>query len=183
MSLVLLLFCNSVTKSCPTLCNPMNYSMLGFPALHCLLEFANTHAQWLMSIQPSHPLSPSYPFAFNLPQHQSLFQWVGSSHQVVKVLEHQLQPQFFQWIFKFYFLKDWLVWSPYCLRNSQEPSPALHLDSINLLALSLLYGLTLASIHDCCQKAVTKWNFVGKVMSLLFNTLSRFVFFPEARVF
>ena len=45
MSLVLLLFCNSVTKSCPTLCNPMNYSMLGFPALHCLLEFANTHAQ------------------------------------------------------------------------------------------------------------------------------------------
>ena len=56
------------------------------------------------SIQPSHPLSPSSLFAFNLSQHLGLFQWVGSSHQVVKVLELPLQHQSFRWIFRIYFL-------------------------------------------------------------------------------
>ena len=63
-------------------------------------------------------------FAFNLFQHQGLFQWVISSHQVAKVLEFQRQHQASQWIFRVDFLYDWLVWSPWCLRNSQESSPA-----------------------------------------------------------
>ena len=46
-------------------------------------------------LQPCHPLSPSSPPALNLPQYQSLFQWVGSSHQVAKILELQLQQQSF----------------------------------------------------------------------------------------
>ena len=60
---------------------------------------------WLCdAIQPSHPLPPSSPFAFNLPQHQDLFQWIGSSHQMGKVLEFQLQHQSFQWLFRVDFL-------------------------------------------------------------------------------
>ena len=72
----------------------------GFPVLHYLLEFAQTHVPWVdNTIQPSHPLPPLSPLALNLSQHQGLFQWMGSLHQVVKVLELQLQHQFFQWIF------------------------------------------------------------------------------------
>ena len=62
--------------------------------------------------------------AFRLSQHQGLFQWVGSSHQVAKVLELQLQQQSFQWLFRVDFLQDWLVCSPCCPRNSQGSSPA-----------------------------------------------------------
>ena len=77
----------------------------GFPVLHYLPEFAQTHAHWVDdAIQPSHPLSPPFSPTLNLSQHQGLFQWVGSSHQVVKVLELQLQHQSFQWIFRTDFL-------------------------------------------------------------------------------
>ena len=69
--------------------------------LHYLLEFAQTHLHWISNaIQPSHPLSSPSPPAFNLSQHQALFQWVSSLHQVAKVLEFQLQHQSFQWIFR-----------------------------------------------------------------------------------
>ena len=78
----------------PTLCDPVDCSMSGLP--HYLLEVAQVHVHWIIdAIQPSHPLSPSSPSAFNLSQHQRLLQWVGSSHQVVKVLELQLQHQTF----------------------------------------------------------------------------------------
>ena len=97
--------CRSVTKSCPTLCDPMNHSTPGFPVIYCLLEFAQTLVRGISdAIQPSHPLSLPSPPAFSLSQHQGLFQWVGSSHQVVKVLELQLQHQSFQWIFRVDFL-------------------------------------------------------------------------------
>ena len=87
----------SVTESCLTLCDPMNCSMLGFPVLHHLLEFAQTHIHWISdAIQPSHPLLPPSLLALNLSQHQCLFQWVGSLHQVAKVLELQPQHQSFQ---------------------------------------------------------------------------------------
>ena len=93
--------CHSITKSCLTLCGPMDCSMPGFPVHQYLPEFAQTHAHWVNdAIQPSHPLpSPSSP-AFNLSQHWGLFQWVSSSHQVAKVLEFQLQHQHFQWMFR-----------------------------------------------------------------------------------
>ena len=77
-------------QSCPTLCNPKYYSTPGFPVLHHLPEFAQVHVHWVGdAILPSHPLPPSS-FAFSLSQHRGLFQWVGSSHQVAKVLELHL---------------------------------------------------------------------------------------------
>ena len=89
---------SSVTQWCPTLCDPMNCSMPGLPVHHQLPEFTQTHVHWVDdAIQQPHPLSsPSLP-ALNLSQHQGLFQWVSSSHQVAKILEFQLQHQSFQW--------------------------------------------------------------------------------------
>ena len=81
----------------------------GFPVHHQLPECAQTHVHRVGdAIQPSHPLSSPSPPAFSLSQHQGLFQWVTSSHQVAKVLEFQLQHQSFQWIFRTDFLYDWL---------------------------------------------------------------------------
>ena len=78
---------SSVTQSCPTLCDPMNHSMPGLPVHHRLLESTQTHVHWVSdAIQPSHPLSSPFPPAFNLSQHQGLFQWKSSLHQVAKVL-------------------------------------------------------------------------------------------------
>ena len=115
----------SVAKSCLALFNPMDSSTPCFPVPHCLPESAQVCVHWISdAIQPSHPLLPSSPFAFNLSQHQGLFQWVGSSRQVAKVLELQLQHQSFQWIFRVDFLYDGLVWSSYSPRDSQEFSPA-----------------------------------------------------------
>ena len=82
---------SSVAQSCPTLWDPMNRSTLGLPVHHQLLEFTQTHVHWVgYAIQPSHPLSSPSPPAPNPSQHQSLFQWVNSSHEVAKVLEFQL---------------------------------------------------------------------------------------------
>ena len=76
---------SSVAQSCPTLCDPMNHSTPGFPAHHQLPEFTQTHVHAVGdAIQPSHPLSSPSPPAFNLSQHQVLFQGVSSLHQVAK---------------------------------------------------------------------------------------------------
>ena len=84
----------------------MDCSTPGFPVYHQLLEPAQTHVHWVGdAIQPSHPLSSPSPPAFNLSQHQGLFQWVSSLDQVAKVLELQLQHQSFQWIFRI----DWYM--------------------------------------------------------------------------
>ena len=92
---------SSVAQSCLTLCNPMDSSMPGLPVHHQLPELTQTHIHWVSdAIQPSHPMSSPSPPAFNLSQHQGLFQWVGSLHQVAKVLEFQLQHQSLQWIFR-----------------------------------------------------------------------------------
>ena len=87
---------SSVAQSCPTLCNPMNCSMPGLSVQHQLPESTQTHVHWVGdAIQPSHPLSSPSPPALNPSQHKGLFQWVNSSHEVAKVLEFQLQHQFF----------------------------------------------------------------------------------------
>ena len=81
----------SVAESCRTLCDPMNRSTPGHPVQHQLPEFTQTHVHQVSdAIQPSHPLSSPSPLAPNPSQHQSLFQWVNSSHEVAKVLEFQL---------------------------------------------------------------------------------------------
>ena len=81
----------SVAQSCPTICDPMNLSTPGLPVHHQLPEFIQTHIHQVSdAIQPSNPLSSPSPPAPNPSQHQSLFQWVNSSHEVAKVLEFQL---------------------------------------------------------------------------------------------
>ena len=82
--LLLLVFSH---KSCLTLFDPMNRSTPGFLVLHFLPKFAQTHVHWDSdAIQPSHPLSSPSPPALSLSQHQGLFQWVGSLHQVASAL-------------------------------------------------------------------------------------------------
>ena len=119
---------------------------------HQLLESTQTHVHWVSdAIQPSHPLSSPSPPAFHLSQHQGLFQWVSSSHQVTEVLEFQLQHQSFQWIFRTDSLSDGLVGSPCSPRDSQESSPTPQFSSINSSALSFLYSPILTSIYDYCK--------------------------------
>ena len=159
---------SSVAQSCPTLCDPMDCSTPGLPVYLQFPELTQTHVHWVGdAIQPSHLLSSPSPPTFNLSQHQGLFKWVSSSHQVAKVLEFQPQHQSFQWTFRTDFLYDGLVGSPGSPRDSQESSPTPQFKSINSSALSFLYSPTLTSIHDYWKNhSLTSWTFVGKVMSL-----------------
>ena len=157
--------------------------MPGFPAHHQLLELAQTHVHQVSdAIQPSYPLSSPSPAPFNLSQHQGLFQWVSSSREVAKVLEHQHQS--FQCIFRTDFILDWLAGSlavQGTLKNLLQHHDS---KSINSLVLNFLYGPTLTSyLTTGKNRALTRWTFVGKVMSLLFNMLSRFViaFLPRSK--
>ena len=96
---------SSAAQSFSTLWGPMDCSTPGPPVHHQFREPAQTHVRRLGdAVQPSHPLSSPSPPAFSLSQHQGLFHWVSSSHQVAKVLEFQLQHLFFQWIFRTDFL-------------------------------------------------------------------------------
>ena len=96
---------SSVTQSCLNLCDAMDCSMPGFPIHHQHLKLAQTHVHQVPDvIQPSHTLSSPSPPVFILSQHESLFQWISSLHQVAKVLEFQLQHQSFQQIFRTDFL-------------------------------------------------------------------------------
>ena len=140
---------SSVAQSCPTLCNPMNRSIPGLPVHHQLLEFTQTHVHLVSdAIQPSHPLSSPSPPAPNPSQHQSLFQWVNSLHEVAKVLEFQLKHHSFQRNPRANLLQNGLVGSPCSPKDSQESSPTPQFKSINSLALSLLHSPTLTSIRD-----------------------------------
>ena len=105
LSRILCVCCCSIAKLCWTVCDPMEYSIPGFLVLQYLQELAQTHGHRVgHAIQQSHPLLSTSPPAFNLSQHQGLFQWVSSSHQVAKVLEFQLQYRSFQCIFRVDFL-------------------------------------------------------------------------------
>ena len=110
---------SSVAHSCPTLSTP-------WPTAHqASLSITNSRSLLkLMSIESVMP--SSHPILYHplllstsISQHQSLFKWVSSSHQVAQVLKFQLQHQYFQWIFRTDFLLDWLVDSPCSSRDSQ----------------------------------------------------------------
>ena len=119
---------SSVTQSCLTLCHPMDCSMPGFPVHHQLPELAQTHVHQVGdAIQPSHPLSSLSPPAVNLSQHQGLFQWPSSSHQVAKVLEFQLQHHSLQRNPRADLLQNELVGSPCSPRDSQESERSKYL--------------------------------------------------------
>ena len=140
---------SSVAQLCPTLCYPMNHSTPGLPVHHQLPESTQTHVHWVGdAIQPSHSLSAPSPPTLNLSQHQGLFQWVNSSHQVAKILEFQLQHQSFQWTPRIDLLWNGLVGFPWSPRDSQESSPTPQFKSINSSVLSFLHSPILTSIRD-----------------------------------
>ena len=150
----------------------MSYSLWSHGLKHARLsylsatpEFAQTHVHPVDdAIQPSHPLSSPSPPAPNPSQHQSLFQWVNSSHEVAKVLEFQLQHQSFQWIFRTDLLYNGLVGSPSSPRDSKESSPTPQFKSTNSSPLSFLYGPTLTPIMITGKNvALTRWTLVCKL--------------------
>ena len=134
--------CSAVSDSL----RPMDCSTPGFPVHH--LELAPGACSWsllkLMSIElvmPSNHLIFCGPLLLPpsiFPSIRVFFQWVSSLHHVAKVLEFQLQHQSFQWIFRTDFLDNWLVWSPWSPRDSQESSPTPQFKSISSYALSFL---------------------------------------------
>ena len=145
--------------------------MPGLPVHHQLPELTQTHVHRVSdAIQPSYPLSSPSPPAFNLSQHQGLFKWVSSSHQVAQVLELQLQHQSFQWIFRTDVLSDGLVGSPCSPRVCQESSPTPQFESINSLVLRFLCGSTLTSIMTTTTflLSIQKYIFLSKTQLLNF---------------
>ena len=166
------MICCSVAQLCPPLCICMDYSSPGFPVLHYLPEFAQTYVHWVSdATQPSHPLSSPSPPAINL---LSIRVFSSESALCIK------WPKY--WSFSFSIspsneylglisFRDWLVWSPFSPRDSQESSPAPQFKSINSLVLSLHYGPTLTSIcnywknhsygctHLCQQNDVSAFYF------------------------
>ena len=168
---------SSVAQSCPTLCDPMNRSMPGLPVHHQLLESTQTHVHRVGdAIHPSHSLSSPSPPALNLSQHQGLFQWVSSSHEVAKY-----------WSFNFTispsneypglisFRMDWL----YILAvHGTLKSLLQHRSSkASIIWCSPFFIVQLSHLHMTSGKtiALTRWTFVHKVMFMLFNMLSKLV--------
>ena len=140
---------SSVAQSCPTLWDPMNRSTPGLSVHHHLPEFTQIRVHRVHdAIQSSHPGSSPSPPTPNPSQHQSLFQWVNSSHEVSKVLKFQLQHHSFQRNPRADLLQNGLVGSLCSPRDSQESSPIPQFKRINSLVLSLLHTPTLTSIHD-----------------------------------
>ena len=175
----------SVAQSCPTLCNPMNCSTPGLPVHHQLPEFTQTQVHWVSdAIQPSHPLSSPSPPAPNPSQHQGLFQWVNSSHEVAKVLEFQLQHHSLQRIPRaISFRMGWL--DLFAVQGTLRSLLQHQSSKASILRRSAFFTAQLS--HPCMTTgktiALTRWTFVGKVMSLLLNMLSRLVitFLPRSK--
>ena len=150
----------------------------GFPVHHHQLpEFTQTHVHWVGdAIQPSHPLSSPSPPALNLSQHQSLFQGVSSLYQLAKVLELQLQYQSFQWISGLIsFRMDWL--DLLAVQGTLKSLLQHHSSKASILWYSAFFIVQLSHPYMTTGKIITltRWTFVGKGMSLLFNMLSRLV--------
>ena len=115
-----------------------------------------------------------------------LFKWVSSLHQVTKVLELHPQHQSFYWIFGTDFPYNWLVWSPCSPRDPQKSSQTPQFKA-SIFQHSAFFIVQLSHAYMTTGKtiALTGWTFVGKVMSLLFNMLSRLViaFLPRSKLF
>ena len=153
----------------------MNRSTPGLPVHHHLLEFTQTHVHWVSdAIQPSHPLSSPSPPVPNPSQHQSLFQRVNSSHQVAKVLEFGFSiipskehPGMIS------FRMDWL--DLLAVQGTLKTLLQHHSSRASILWRSAFFTVQLSHPYMTTGKtiALTRWTFVGKVMSFLFNMLSR----------
>ena len=156
--------------------------MPGLSAHYQILMFTQTHAHWVGdAIQPSHPLSSPSPPAFNLSQHQGLFKWIHSLHQMAEVWEFRLQNQSFH-SGLISFKMDWLD-----LLAAKGLSSLLqhHNSKASILQCSAFFIVQLSHPYMTTGKtiALTRWTFVGKVMFLFFNMLSSLVitFLPRSK--
>ena len=184
---------SSAAQSCPTLWDPMDCSTPGLPVHHQLPEFTQTHAHWVCDTQWSHPLSFPSPLAFNLLHHQGLFKWVSSSHQGVKMLEFHLQhpsksfkvlqcpPN--EYSGRISFRMDWL--DMLAVQGTLKSLLQHHTSKPSVLQRSAFFLVQLLHPYITTGNtiALTRWTFVGKVLSLLFNMLSRLVitFLPRSK--
>ena len=176
---------SSVAQSCPTLCDPMNSSTSGLPVHHQLSEFAQTHVYRVGdAIQPSHPLSSPSPPAPNPSQHQGLF------HESTLPMRW---PKF--WSFSFSispfnehpemisFRMDWLDLQ--AVQGTLKSLLQHHSSKASILRRSAFFIVQLSHLYMTTGKTIdlTRWSFVGKVMSLLLNMLSRLVitFLPRSK--
>ena len=182
---------NAVTQSCPTICHPMNCSTPGLPVHHQLPEctqtheFTQTHVHRVSdAIQPSHSLSSPSPPAPNPSQHQSLFQWVNTC---------MWWPKY--WSFSFNispsnehsglisFRMDWL--DLLAVHKTLKSLLQHHSSKASILQRSAVFLVQLSHPYTTTGKtiALTRQTFVGKVISLLFNMLSRLVitFLPRSK--
>ena len=156
----------------------MDYSTPGLPVHHQLPGITQTHVHWVSgAIQPSHPLSSPSPPTFNLSQHQGLSKWVNlSHHQVAKVLEFQLQhPSFSEYSGLISFRMDLLDFL--AVQVTIKSLLHLHSSKASILQCSAFFVVQLSHPYTTTGKtiALTRRTFVGKVISLLFNMLSRLV--------
>ena len=161
---------SSVAQSCLTLCNPMNRNMPGLPVHHQLPEFIQTHVHQVRdAIQPSHPLSSPSPPAHNPSQHQSLCQWVNSSHEVAKVMEFQLQYQFSsnEHPGLISFRMDWLDLLE--VEGTLKSLLQHHNSKASILRRSAFFTVQLSHPYMTTGKtiALTRRTFVGKLTSLI----------------
>ena len=155
-------YCCSVTKLCLTLCNTMGCNTLGFPVLYYLLEFAHAHVLWVSdTIQPSYSLLPPSP-ALSLSQYQDLFQWVGSSHQVAKVLELQLQLSYSSESSRLIsFRIDWF--DLLAVQGTVKSLLQYHGLNTSILWRSAFFMIQLSHLYMTTWKTIplTIWTFVG----------------------
>ena len=161
----------------------MNRSMPGLPVHHQLPEFTQTHVR--DAIQPFYPLSSPSPPAPNPSQYQGLFQWIHSSHEVAKVLEFQLQHQsFHEHPGLISFRMDWL--DLLAIQGTLKSLLQHHSSKASIFQCSAFFTVQLSHPYMTTGRtiALTRWTFVGKVMSLLFNMLSRLVitFLPKSKL-
>ena len=170
---------SSVAESCLTLCDPMDCNMPGLPVYHQLQKFTQIHVYWVVyAIQASHSLSSPSP-AFNVSPHQDLFQWVSSSHQVAKVLEFQLQHRFIVYSNEHQglisFRMDWL--DLLAVQDTLKSILQHHHSKASIIWRSAFFTVQFSHPYMTTGKtiALIRWTLVGKVMSLLFNMLSRLV--------
>jgi len=160
------------------LCDLMVCSMSGFLFHHQLLKPTQTYVDRVGDpIQPSHPLSFPSPPAFNLSQHQGLFQWVSSLHQVAKVLELHFQHQSFIMTIQDWFPSEWTGWISLQSKGLFKSLLQHHNSKASILRYSAFLIVQISHPYMTTGKniALTRWTFAGKVMSLIFNILSRLV--------
>ena len=176
---------SSVTQSCPTLCNPMNHSTPGLPVHHQPPEFTQTQVHQVGdAIQPSHPLSSPSPPAPNPSQHQGLFQWVNSLHEVAKVWEFHLSiSPSNKHSGRVSFRLDWL--DLLAVQGTLKSLLQHHSSKKSILQCLAFFKVQLSHPYMTTAKTIhlTRWIFVGKVIALLFNILCRLVvtFLPRSK--